>query len=365
MNHRLSRRDLLAAALAGALPLPARAADGARPPAMRRLIANENPYGPGPAARAAATRAVPGSWRYAIREVGALKAAIASLEGVEQSQVMVCAGSTEALRIGALALAGQGGRVVAARPTFSFLPDYSRKLGCEVAEIDLDEAMVHDLDAMAAAVNASTRLVYICNPNNPTGTRLDSEAVSAFLEAVGPRAPVLIDEAYLDLAPDWQSRTAVKDVKAGRPVIVTRTFSKLHGMAGLRVGYAIGPTELIKQLESLRVSMLSYPGALAAAASLADSDFLAMSRARISEGRELATAALNELGRRVIPSYGNFVFFDTGGSARAFAGGMRERGILTGMPSAPYPGFSRVSVGTVEDMQAFAVAARDYFGAGA
>lgn len=365
MTTRVSRRDLLTAALAGAVPRPVWAADGARPAAMRRLIANENPYGPGPAALAAATEAVGKGWRYAVREVGALKAAIAELEGVERSQVMVCAGSTEALRIGALALAGQGGRVVAARPTFAFLPDYSRKLGCEVAEVDLDAGMAHDLQAMAAAVNASTRLVYVCNPNNPTGTRLDAESLTAFIEAVSPRAPVLVDEAYMDLDADWSERTAVKDMLAGYPVIVTRTFSKLHGMAGFRVGYAVGPTELIKRLEALRVSMLSYPGTLAATASLGDAEFLAFSRARIREGREIAVATLGELGLTVVPSFGNFVFFNTGGSARAFAGGMRERGILTGMPSAAYPGWSRVSVGKVEDMQAFAAAARDYFGAGA
>lgn len=361
MNERISRRALLAGALIGVVSVRTRAKGADRPPAMRRLIANENPYGPAPAAQSAAAEAVKNGWRYAVREVGALKADIARLEGVDPSQVMVSAGSTEALRVSALALAGKGGRVVAARPTFFFLPDYARKLGCDVAEVPLDEAMTHDLDAMAAAVNPATRLVYVCNPNNPTGTQLEVARLNDFIATVSPRAPVLVDEAYLDLNPDWRALTAVVRVRAGDAVIVTRTFSKLHGMAGLRVGYAIGPAELVRRLEALRVSQMSYPGVLAAAASLKDGEFLDFSRARIREGRDMTTAAFDELGLDYVPSHGNFVFFDTGGSPRAFAAGMRERGILTGMPSPPYPGWSRVSMGRVEDMQAFAAAARDYF----
>ncbi|UCG73415.1 MAG: histidinol-phosphate aminotransferase family protein [Chromatiales bacterium] len=361
MSECLSRRALLAGALAGAVAMRTWGKDASRPPAMRRLIANENPYGPSPSARAAATRAVKNGWRYAVREVGALKADIAQLEGVEPSQVMVCAGSTEALRVSALALAGQGGRVVAASPTFFFLPDYARKLGCEVAEVPLDDAMTHDLDAMAAAVNPATKLMYVCNPNNPTGTQLDVTRLGEFIAAVSPRAPVLVDEAYLDLNPDWRALTAVARVRAGDAVIVTRTFSKLHGMAGLRVGYAVGPAELIRRLEALRVSQMSYPGVLAAAASLADAEFLDFSREKIRAGRAVTMAVFDELGLAYRPSHGNFVFFDTGGSPRAFAAGMRERGILTGMPSAAYPSWSRVSMGRVEDMQAFTAAARDYF----
>lgn len=361
MTERLSRRALLAGALMGVVVGRTWAKAAPRPPAMRRLIANENPYGPGPAAQVAATEAVKNGWRYAVREVGALKADIARLERVDPEQVMVCAGSTEALRVGALALAGRGGRVVAASPTFFFLPDYARKLGCDVAEVPLDDAMTHDLEAMAAAVNPATRLIYVCNPNNPTGTQLDVARLDAFITAVSPRAPVLVDEAYLDLNPDWRALTAVARVRAGDAVIVTRTFSKLHGMAGLRVGYAVGPAELIQRLEALRVSQMSYPGVLAAAASLQDEEFLDFSRAQIRAGRNITTAALAALGLKYTPSHGNFVFFDTGGSPRAFAAGMRKRGILTGRPSAAYPSWSRVSMGRVEDMQAFAAAARDYF----
>ena len=129
----------------------------------------------------------------------------------------------------------------------------------------LDKEMTHDLDTMQAAVRTDSRLVYICNPNNPTGTRVTGTRLRTFIDEVTPRVPVLVDEAYLDLDDDLAEHTAVPSVLAGKPVIVTRTFSKLHGMAGLRVGYAIAPPELIKQLEKLRVTQMSYPGVMAAA----------------------------------------------------------------------------------------------------
>jgi len=363
MSSSVSRRTLLTGFLAGGAALRALAGGHAPSGGLLRLIANENPYGPSPAAREAANRAVQAGWKYAMREVTALKGLIAAREGVSPAHIMVSAGSTEALRVSALAFLQTGGRVVAASPTFAFFPDYARALGCEVDAVPLTAAKIHDLEAMAAAVTADTRAVYVCNPNNPTGSRLDIGDLEDFIAVVAPRAAVIVDEAYLDLDPDWQSKTAVASVRAGDPVIVTRTFSKLHGMAGLRVGYAVAPPVIIDRLEALRITQMSYPGVMAAAASLGDDEFIKFSRARIREGVAIVTRVLQSLQRPCISSYGNFVFFDTGAPAREFMAGMRQRGILTGMPSGSYPTWARVSVGKVEEMQSFATAARDYFGA--
>ena len=136
-------------------------------------------------------------------------------------------------------------------------------------------------------------------------------------------------------------------------------------MAGLRVGYAIAPPELIGRLEKLRVTAMSYPGVLAAAASIQDKEFLDFSRARIHECLELTAGVFEEIGRPYTPSRGNFIYFDTGGSPREFMGAMRKAGILTGMSYALYPTWARVSMGKVEDMRVFARAARDYFRPGA
>ena len=363
----ISRRSVLTAAggLLGAAPFIAIAGQHTRSDApMLRLIANENPYGPSPAAREAANRAVVDGWKYALRETGELKKLIAEHEGVATKNVMISAGSMEALRVAAIAFGRNGGTIVAATPTFSFLQNYAKGLGCDVVDVPLDNSMTHDLGAMADAVGDATRLVYVCNPNNPTGTLLDGSAVSAFIDDVSPRAPVLVDEAYLDLgAAEFVAKhTAVASVQEDKPVIVTRTFSKLHGMAGMRVGYAIAPADIISRLEKLRITSMSRPGVAAAAASLQDDEFLTFSRARVRECLDITTGVLEELGRPYVPSYGNFVYFDTGGSAREFMGGMRRAGVLTGMNYSPYPSWARVSMGRVEEMRAFADAARAYFG---
>jgi len=364
MNQKLSRRSLVIAAgsLLSATSLDILAAPSAPPPSLLRLIANENPYGPSPAARAAAQLAIADGWKYAMRETAALKKLIAAHEGVPTDHIMVCAGSSEALRVAVAVFARTGGRVVTATPTFNFLPAYARNIGCVVDEIPLDQSMTHDLDAMAAAVRTDTRLVYVCNPNNPTGTLIEGDKLAAFIDAVTPRTPVLVDEAYLDLWDDIAKHTAVTSVLAGKPVIVTRTFSKLHGMAGLRVGYAIAPPDLITRFEKLRVTLMSYPGVMAATASLQDTKFLTQSRTHIHECLAITSDILKELGRPFIPSRGNFIYFDTGVSAREFMSAMRRSGILTGMSYAPYPSWARVSMGRVEDMRVFADAARRYFG---
>lgn len=367
MIHNLSRRSVIATTvglLGAALPAfgADRSAASGRSGHMLRLIANENPYGPSPAARLAAERAAADGWKYAFRETGALKKQIAAHEGVPANHVMVCAGSSEALRVAAMAFTGGEGRVVAATPTFSFLPVYAGNIGCTLDEIPLDSNMTHDLRAMAAAVRSDTRLIYVCNPNNPTGTRITGDTLADFIDEVSPQATVLVDEAYLDLWDDHAEHTAIGSIRDGKPVIVTRTFSKLHGMAGLRVGYALAPPALIARLEKLRVTNMSFPGVMAAAASLRDEEFLRFSRARIRECMNITTGVLRELGRPFIPSYGNFVYFDTGGSPAAFSTAMRRAGIMTGMRYAPYPSWSRVSMGRVEDMRLFADAARSYFG---
>jgi len=368
MRRGVSRRSFLgvAAGLLGAAAIDAPLAQSTsrRPaPGMLRLIANENPYGPAPDARLAAEKAVAEGWKYAVREVGALKKLVAAHEDVPKSHVMITAGSSEALRVAALAFGRDGGRVIAAAPTFPFLPNYAAALGCDIDEIPLNESMAHDLEAMAAALRADTRLVYVCNPNNPTGSLVAGPQLAEFIDAVAGQAPVVVDEAYLDLggAAFVAKHSAVASVREGKPVIVTRTFSKLHGMAGLRVGYAIAPPEIIKQLEQLRVTQMSLPGVMAAAASIQDEDFIEFSRARIREGLEITTDVLEELGRPYVPTYGNFVYFDVGRPAREFMGAMSRAGILTGLSYAPYRHWARVSMGRVEEMRVFADAARDYF----
>lgn len=329
---------------------------------LARLIANENPYGPAASARRAVTEALATAWQYPMGHDQPLKKLIAEREGLTTAHIMLGDGSGEILRIAGLVY-GMGGRdVVAARPTFGFLQDYARQLGATVTEVPLDENLKHDLKGLAAAVTGRTGLLYVCNPNNPTGTLVPGAELRPFLKDMAGRTTVLVDEAYLDLWEDWPAHTATERVRAGDPVIVTRTFSKLHGMAGLRVGYALAPPDIIQRLEKHRMTLLGCAGVAAATASYQDLEFQAFSRARLQEGLAITTGALRELKlRHVAEGRGNFVFFDTGGPLADFSAAMRRAGYLVGRPFPPYDSWCRVSMGTVEQMRGFAEALRGYF----
>jgi histidinol-phosphate aminotransferase len=275
---------------------------------------------------------------------------------------MLADGSGEILRIAGLVYGTGDREVVAARPTFGFLQDYARQLGASITEVPLDENLRHDLKGLAAAVTGKTGLLYICNPNNPTGTLIPGTELRPFLQAAAARTTVLVDEAYLDLWEDWPAHTATDRVRAGDPVIVTRTFSKLHGMAGLRVGYALAPPEIIQRLEKHRMTLLGCAGVAGATASYQDQEFQSFSRARLQESLAITTAALRDLKlRHVEQGRGNFVFFDTGRPLADFSAAMRRAGYLVGRPFPPYDTWCRVSMGTVEQMRGFAAALRGYF----
>ncbi len=349
-------------AAAASAVAPATGPAAAGPPALARLIANENPYGPAASARRAVTDALPTAWQYPLGQEQPLKKLIAEREGLTPEHVMIGEGSGEILRIAGLVFGANGGDVVAAQPTFTFLQDYARQLGGTVTEVPLDGTMTHDLRGLAAAVTISTRLLYVCNPNNPTGTLVPGAALRPFIAAMAARTTVLVDEAYLDLWDDWAQHTATERVRAGQSVIVTRTFSKLHGLAGLRVGYALAPPALIQRLEAHRMTLLGSAGLAAATASYQDLDFQAFSRARLHEGLAITTGALKELNRpHVENGRGNFAFFDTGGPLADFSAAMRRAGYMVGRPFAPYASWCRVSMGTVPQMRGFAAALRTYF----
>ncbi len=367
MTYPISRRELLAGVGASALSLISgqTLARDKTPRNLRaglvRIIANENPYGPSLKALAAYNAAGGESWQYSTRREVELKKLIAKREGVSEKQVMIAAGSTEVLRAAALAFGLGGGNVICAKPSFSFLRNYALRLGCSAREVPLDANMRHDLVAMSEAVNSATKMIYVCNPNNPTGTLLEGEEINAFIKRVSSQVPVLVDEAYLDIWDKELKDSATANVRAGDSVIVTRTFSKLHGLAGLRIGYAIGHADLIGRLESLRMSILNLPGIQAATASYLDEAFQDFSRAKIKEAVHITEEALEDLGRPYARTRGNFILFDTGDSAAKFMRAMRQRGFLTGLSFPPYKTWSRVSMGTTEQMSNFTVALREHF----
>lgn len=368
----LSRRDVvLSGALGAGLMLgmqrlagqPAPRAAGAPDDAIR-LAFNENPYGPGPAARAAIAGAIADCWKYAVPEEMTLRALIAAREGLTPRHVLIGQGSTEILHMAAVAYGLGGGELVTARPTFNLVADHVRAVGGSVREVALDADLRHDLPAMRAAVTPTTRLVYICNPNNPTGTLLPAAALREFNTSLPKEVALLVDEAYLEFGANPAADSMVGELRAGAHVIVARTFSKLHGLAGLRVGYALARPDVIERLARLKQTVASSLGLAAASASYRDVEFQAATRRLVAEGKAITTAALDELGLRHARSSANFVFFDTGAPVAGFIAAMRQRGFAVGRPFAGYESWCRVSIGTVEQMQAFAAALRLHFAGG-
>lgn len=372
MTAFLSRRRLLgmppllfAAGAVAPLSLTAQPAPPAArtdAPGLIRLAANENPAGPGPAARAALAAATGDAWKYPMGEAMALRAMIAEREGLTPGHVLITDGSTEVLHIAALLAGAGGGELLTCAPTFDYAASQVRAIGGTVRELPLDAAMRFDLAALRAAVAPATRLVYLCNPNNPTGTWLPGSELRAFIAAMPAAVTVLVDEAYLELATDMATHSMVDRVRAGDSLVVARTFSKLHGLAGLRIGYALARPDLIERMGRLKLVVPSGPGLAAATASYRDFGFQAASRREIAEGVAITTAALAALGRPQAETRANFVFFDTGGPAPAFMAAMRQRGFSLGRPYASHPTWCRVSMGTVAQMRQFAGALQAHYG---
>jgi histidinol-phosphate aminotransferase len=359
----LSRRELLAAsALLLARPAAALATEPATPPpadvaapGQKPIILcwNENPYGPSPAARVVLQEAIPVSCRYPDEENTVLMDAIAAHERMPTDHLVTGTGSGELLRALGFLYGRDGGEIIAAQPTYSELTDYAKGIGAALKFVPLDKDLKHDLKAMRAAVNDRTRAVYICNPNNPTGTTVRKQALETFIASMPDNVTTIVDEAYMDFA-DLYDVASVSDLttKAKR-VVVLRTFSKIHGMAGIRMGYAISRPDIIKELGALTMTTPNIFAVRAARASLGDQEFLNDTRRRILASRRKITAELTRLGLHYAIPQGNFVFFDTGMPLERFTELMKARNILVGRPFPPYNTWCRITIGTEPEVAAF------------
>lgn len=356
------------AALTGALPLaslPVTCVASPREVALKEggmllLGSNENPYGPSPKAREAMMEAVQRGNRYA--DVKPLVSDIATFRGVAPESVVMGAGSAEILGLTALAFAKSGSEVVAAKPTFFVLPDVARRQGATIVEISVDADLRHDLSKMASALSPKTSLVYVCNPNNPTGTKLEASQLRAFCEEVAKKAIVVVDEVYHDFITDTQSDPSMIPLAVQNPnVIVVRSFSKVYGLAGMRVGYGIAHADTIKKLQALQAwggNAISQVSMAAARASLQDQAFVKMSLEKIAEGREIVSGYLKSEGIFTVPSFANVVYFaldkfPASKTIGGFAKQMEERNIIIREGSVGEQRFCRVSMGTPEEMQQF------------
>ncbi len=371
MSEGITRRGLaggIGAALGAAWIGPAAAAsraDAPEPKGPIRLSANENPYGPSPAAREAIARSAAIGHRYPDALADQVRDAIASKHRVSRDSVVLGCGSSQILQMADAAFLGPGRKVVAAEPTFEAVLAYAAALHGEPVKVPETAAFRHDLDRMADACDAATGLVYVCNPNNPTGTVVGADALALFLGRVPKTVLVLVDEAYHDFVEDPGYRTALELLPRFPNVVVARTFSKIYGLAGMRLGYAVGAPETIRRLgEFASWDNVNAAALSAALASLRDSD-LVPGRRRVMNGtRRWLCAELDREGRRYIPSEANFLMIDVGGDVGAVIAAFRDRGIHVGRRFPSMATWMRVSVGTPEEMRAFASALREVVPAG-
>jgi histidinol-phosphate aminotransferase len=356
LSRRAFAQILGAGAAAAALPSPRLFAVPPAVPKIIRLNANENPYGPSPTAIAAMRDAFGIASRYPDEQIEELTADVAKLHGLSTDEVLLGAGSSEVLKVTASAYSSPTRSVVIADPTFEAIAHYAKATGADVVKVPLDAAYGHDLGKMSPA---GAGIVYICNPNNPTGNITPKASIRAFLDSVPPSTMVLVDEAYHHYAasPDYESVAPL--VRSKPNLIVARTFSKIYGMAGMRCGYALANREVIKKLDAQKSwDTMNVMALVAARASLADTGFVAEGRRRNAATRTHVVERLGAMGYKVIPSDANFVMIDLRREVRPVITAMRTSGVRVGRVFPALPHHLRVTIGTPEEMQQFLEAFR-------
>jgi histidinol-phosphate aminotransferase len=321
-----------------------------------RLLANENPFGPSDAVKKAIREALDFSYQYPFMYMKELSGKIAAYEGVQDANILLDAGSSPLLLAAGMFYGRDGAEIITADPSYSSLPSDAEALGAKWVKVPLTADYKLDLDAMEAKITGKTGLVYICNPNNPTGTVLDTEKLKAFCERVSKKVPVFVDEAYIDYLPDPQAASMVSMVKAGHNIIVARTFSKLYGFAGLRCGYVIAQPAAVKDLMKYSVGNMSISATTVAAAiaGYQEKDFLKDALKKTLASKEFLYSVLKKEGYDYIPSSANFVMFQIRMEGARFASEMSNRGVGIRFWKFNDKEWCRVSIGKMEEMQLFA-----------
>jgi histidinol-phosphate aminotransferase len=358
----------LGAALGGALlmPRPAAAAAPKTPqevprlaPGPVRLDSNENPYGPPRVALEAMDRCRARGARYPDSLEDELTAVLAKLHLVEPDQIVLGCGSGEILKMADEAFLTPAEKVVVAEPTFEAVSAFADVVRAEQKKIPLDRKYQHDLDAMAAACDTRTGVVYLCNPNNPTGTVLSAGMVGVFLRQVPKDTVVLVDEAYHHFVEDPDYGSADRWLSEYPNLVVVRTFSKIYGLAGMRLGYGISSKARIAAMARRKCWSNTNTAVLEAAlAVLKEPGLVTEQRRMITDTRRWLCDELAKDGRISIPSQTNFVMIRVGTDVAPVIKAFRERDIWTGRRFASMPDWLRITIGTRAETTAFLKALR-------
>jgi histidinol-phosphate aminotransferase len=319
-----------------------------------KLASNEGPFGPLPAAQEALEIGIRDLNRYPDGGFYRLRQALAERHGVAPENVAPAAGADGVVLYLSIACLRPGDEIVCGWPSFpSYVLD-ALKLGAGVRRVPLRDDR-YDVEAMLGEITERTKLVFVCNPNNPTGKIVPRDELDAFLDQVPAHVLTVLDEAYFEYVEDEDYPDGIEEyVKAGRPAIALRTFSKIYGLASLRVGYGVGPAEVVQAIRKVQNAFdVTQPAQDAALASLGDPDELARRRRANADGRALLETGLAELGLRVAGKpAGNFVYAELEGDARPLFEALLRKGVIV----RPLHGFGaptalRVSVGTAEECE--------------
>lgn len=325
--------------------------EDAMQPLHAQLSLNENPYGPSRLALAAVQSEFGSLFRYVDKQADVLTPAIVAHENISPDQI-VFGEVLEALGLHLAEAGHSGGEFIYSAPGYTALVDAAAPGGGVAVSVPLDQNLQNDLTAIAAKVNARTRAIYLINPHNPSGTVSDATEFGAFVSKLSERVVVIVDEAYLEFEPDFSERTVVGLTRAGKNVVVFRTFNKIYGLAGLSMGYALAPKALVASLKRAGVGSSDPLGRLklaASAGSLRDKDYVETVRSKVIAEREKWHRLFDTLKLRYSDSRGNFVFFETKHPQQEIAGALRAKGIEIGRSFPPLDYWTRISIGLPEE----------------
>jgi histidinol-phosphate aminotransferase len=347
---------LIGTSVANATPLPKNVMFGPKP-GVAKLNANENPFGPSPMAlKAIAKASAEGGAYYAYPAAMTLLDMIAERHGITRANISLSAGSSPILSYAALAASNKG-KILGPDLFWDTTSKAPEKQGApEIVRVPNTPDLDIDLDAIYAAIDDSVAMVHICNPNNPTGKILEPEKLRDFCIKASKKALVLVDEAYNELIDEPPKHSMIPLVKAGHNIIVARTFSKIYGLAGMRVGYLIASEENTQWINQYGMGgyTLNQAGLAAAIASYNDEAFITFSKEKIYEAKSMVMDAIKAIGLTALPSSTNFVFVNLGdGNAEYFRQAMAERDVLIRGIYRTYTNWSRVSMGKIADVQRY------------
>jgi histidinol-phosphate aminotransferase len=319
-----------------------------------KLASNENLLGPSPKAIAAIQEELPNIYLYPEGPCTVLRQALAQKFSIPEGMVVLSNGADNLILMIANAFVDEGDEVVMAEPTFSVYTNVTQIMGGKPIKVKLKD-FTHDLDTMLKKVNRKTKLVFICNPNNPTGTTVSQESFNHFLSHLPKRVILVLDEAYGDFVEDAFYPNGLDYIKKKDQVIVLRTFSKVYGLAGLRIGYALGREDLVDCLYQVRDPFPVHRLAqVASVAALNDEDHVIKSIQLVYEGKRYLYKELDKMGLSYVPSQANFIFIDFEKDSEEISQAFLREGIIIRPGKVwGYPTSARVTIGRMEDNQKF------------